>query len=160
MHASNEAENINDKQGFRLASSPTVWSIGHSNKDIGEFLRLLMTANVQTVIDCRSKPRSRWYQYNQTMLLRYLEEKGITYEFRGGNLGGLSGNVYFDETLDEVRARAVGGERIALMCSEGEPKNCHRGSVLTPELNNRGIRVEHLLYMKMRSNREQLGIDW
>ena len=159
MHASNEAKN-NEKEGFRLASNPVVWTLGHSNKDIGEFLKLLTGANIQTVVDCRSKPRSRWYQFNQTMINSYLEAKGILYEFRGGNLGGLSGNVYFDETLDELRARAVGGERIALMCSEGDPKKCHRGTVLAPELNNRGIKVEHLLYVKVRSGSEQLRVDW
>lgn len=137
-----------------------IYTIGHSNKDIGEFLKLLCEANIQTVIDCRSKPRSRWYQFNQTMLDDYLEAKGITYEYRGGNLGGLSGNVYFDETLDELRARSVAGERLALMCSESDPRKCHRGLVLTPELNNRAVRVEHLLYQKIRSKSEKLRADW
>lgn len=130
-----------------------IWTIGHSNKDITEFLGLLVRADIQTVIDCRSKPRSRWQQYNEIMLNSYLDATRIVYEFRGCNLGGLSGNVYFEETLDELCERAEAGERIALMCSEGDPKNCHRGTVLTPELNNRGIQIEHLLY-EVRSSRE------
>lgn len=130
-----------------------IWTIGHSNKGIADFLRLLVHSDIQTVIDCRSKPRSRWHQYNQTMLNSYLDATRISYEFRGCNLGGLSGNVYFDETLDELQERAEAGERIALLCSEGDPKKCHRGTILAPELGNRGIQIEHLLYA-VRSSRE------
>ena len=147
MHASDEAKQ-NKKQGFTLASEPTVWTLGHSNKHIDEFLELLTEANIQTVIDCRSKPRSRWYQFNQSTLQTYLEQTGIVYEFRGQNLGGLSGNVFFDKTLDEIKHRSFHGERMALMCSEGDPQNCHRGTELAPELNNRGVLVEHLVYQK------------
>jgi hypothetical protein len=68
------------------------------------------------------------------------------YEFRGNNLGGLGENDFFDETLDEVAKRAFDGERIALMCSEGKPQECHRGTILAPELEKRHLSIKHLLY--------------
>jgi uncharacterized protein (DUF488 family) len=98
------------------------------------------------VIDCRTKPRSRWPQFNANRLAAYLTEAGIIYEFRGNNLGGLSGNVDFDKTLNELAKRAKNGERLVLLCSEGKPQDCHRGTILTPKLVSLGVTVEHLLY--------------
>lgn len=131
-------------------SDNQIFTIGHSNRNFDEFIQLLNEAEIQTVVDCRSKPRSRWYQYNQSILSASLDENGIKYESRGNNLGGLSGNVNFDETLNEICVRSQSGERIALMCSEGDPKKCHRGTVLTPELESRGIVVNHLLYVNSK----------
>jgi uncharacterized protein (DUF488 family) len=126
--------------------APFIASIGHSNVSFERLLELLKEANIQTVIDCRTKPSSRWRQFNHSQLAASLLRADISYEWRGSNIGGLGENVYFDETLDELAERAVKGERLALLCSEGKPEQCHRGTILTPELENRGIKVEHLLY--------------
>ena len=149
------------KTGFSLASSATtVWTAGHSNRDICTFINLLQTVNVQTVVDCRTKPRSRWPHFNAEKLAMHLASMNINYEFRGRNLGGLAGNVDFDETLDEMKCRAEHGERIALICSEGKPEQCHRGTILAIELEKRGVTVEHLLYVKRSTGNEQLSSDW
>ncbi len=150
-----------EKAGLSLASNATtIWSAGHSNKDICTFISLLQTVNVQTVVDCRTKPRSRWSHFNAEKLAMHLSSMDINYEFRGNNLGGLAGNVDFDETLDEMKCRAEHGERIALICSEGKPEECHRGTILAPELEKRGIAIEHLLYVKRSDGYEQLSADW
>jgi len=149
-----------EKTGFSLASSATtIWTAGHSNKDICTFISLLQTVNVQTVVDCRTKSRSRWQHFNQATLATHLASMDINYEFRGHNLGGLAGNVNFDETLGEMASRAEHGERIALMCSEGKPQECHRGTILAPELEKRGVAIEHLLYVKRSDGYEQLSAN-
>jgi uncharacterized protein (DUF488 family) len=130
--------------------SAYVWTVGHSNVSIDTFLALLQSANIQTVIDCRSKPQSRWRQFGHSALARHLVYAGIFYEWRGDNIGGLSGNVNYQATLTEIADRA-GRERIAIMCSEGKPEQCHRGTALTPELEKRGIEVVHLRYEKQGS---------
>jgi uncharacterized protein (DUF488 family) len=125
---------------------PTIASVGHSNVSFEKLLELLVSANLQTIIDCRTKPFSRWRQFNHSQLAASLLRANISYEWRGSNIGGLAGNVYFDETLDELAERAAKGERLALLCSEGKPEQCHRGTILTPELESRGVVVQHLLY--------------
>jgi uncharacterized protein (DUF488 family) len=125
-----------------------IVSVGHSNVSFEKLLGLLKNAEIQTVVDCRSKPKSRWPQFNHSQLAASLLRAGISYEWRGSNIGGLGDNVFFDETLDELAARATKGERIALLCSEGKPEQCHRGTILAPELENRGVTIKHLLYEK------------
>ncbi len=118
----------------RIGKKPaTIWTIGHSNVNIDTFLELLQSVQIQTVIDCRSKPQSRWRQFSHTAIARHLVYADIYYEWRGKNIGGLGGNIEYGETLDEITGRAS-SERIAIMCSEGKPEQCHRGSELTPEL--------------------------
>jgi uncharacterized protein (DUF488 family) len=124
----------------------TIWTVGHSNKSYAALAELLKSAEIGTVIDCRTKPYSRWPQFTGTRLASLLADDEIGYEFRGTNLGGLGGNVFFDETLDELKERANDGERIALLCSEGKPEDCHRGGVLAPALMSRGATIKHLLY--------------
>ncbi|MFZ1360592.1 MAG: DUF488 domain-containing protein [Candidatus Saccharimonadales bacterium] len=123
-----------------------MWSVGHSNRSITEFIDLLKSADIQTVIDVRTKPRSRFWWFGGSSLNKSLAENDMRYEWRGLNIGGLTGNVNYDETLDELVERATTGERIALLCSEGKPQDCHRGTELTPGLEARSITVEHLLY--------------
>jgi uncharacterized protein (DUF488 family) len=125
---------------------PTIYSVGHSNVSIDRLITLLKSADIQTVVDCRTKPYSRWRQFNHSQLAASLLRADISYEWRGTNIGGLGDHVCFEESLDELAKRATDNERLALLCSEGKPKDCHRGTVLTPELENRGIAVQHLLY--------------
>ena len=137
-----------------------IWTAGHSNKDICTFISLLQTVNIQTVVDCRSRPRSRWPHFNAEKLAMHLASMRIDYELRGHNMGGLSGNVNFDETLDEMKERAKMGERIALICSEGKPEQCHRGTILAPALEKLGVKVEHLRYETKEAKNGQISIDW
>lgn len=123
-----------------------VWTAGHSNRSLNEFINLLKSADIQTVIDCRTKPKSRFWWFGGNALNKSLVENDMCYEWRGLNIGGLVGNVDYDKTLDELAARAEDDERIVLLCSEGKVEQCHRGTELTPELETRGITVEHLLY--------------
>jgi len=127
-------------------NQPKAWSAGHSNKPYSELARLLKSVAIQTVVDCRTRPYSRWPQFGRERLAKLLEADGMVYEFRGLNIGGYDTNEAESETLDEIAERATNGERIALLCSEGLPQNCHRGQTLAPELEARGVAVEHLLY--------------
>ncbi len=127
-------------------NQPTVWSLGHSNRSFNEFLNLLVKADIQTIVDCRSKPRSRWPQYNQNRLNQLLDEANIRYEFYGHRLGGLGGNIDQNGAIDELSERAKSGEHIAIMCSEARSADCHRGTVLTPLLEANGVHITHLLY--------------
>lgn len=135
-----------DKHNEYENDKPTIFTIGHSNKPYDEFQDLLINADIQTVVDCRSRPHSRFPYFSQSRLEVSLKESCIYYEFRGENIGGLANNVEFDETITELAERVKRGERIALMCSEGKPEACHRGTILAPQFESNGIAVRHLLY--------------
>ena len=84
----------------------TIYSIGHGNKKIEDFIKELKTFEVQFLLDIRSKPFSKWNpQFTQNELKFKLEENGIIYVFVRDTLGGhpedrssydYNGNVFYD----------------------------------------------------------------
>src|SRR5215475_5629915 len=66
-----------------------LYSIGHSNVEISGFLSLLLQHSIDTVVDTRSQPFSRYSpQFNQEVLRKSLEGVGIKYVYMGRELGG------------------------------------------------------------------------
>ena len=68
----------------------TIYSIGHGNKTIEDFIAELKSFDIEYLLDIRSKPYSKWNpQFNQETLELELKNNGITYVFVGDTLGGL-----------------------------------------------------------------------
>jgi uncharacterized protein (DUF488 family) len=66
----------------------TIWTIGHSNLLLKEFISLLDSFSIQAVADIRRLPGSRKYPwYNQTELNLSLQKNGI----RNIHFPGLAG---------------------------------------------------------------------
>src|SRR5271169_2675230 len=121
----------------------TIFTIGHSTHTQEYFISLLSRHGITALCDVRSKPYSRVNpQFNREELQRVLREHGITYVFLGTELGARSddptcyenGKVQYDrlahtelfrQGLDRVQ-EGVRKYRIALMCAEKEPLECHR----------------------------------
>jgi hypothetical protein len=140
-----------------------LFSIGHSNHDFAAFVRLLQGARVTAVADVRSHPFSRRQpQFARPELERGLLEYGIDYLFLGDCLGGRPGRPSLydaDGRVDYVKVRAGaafgrGLERltralerftVAMLCSEADPLDCHRGLMITPALRDLGIAPGHIL---------------
>ncbi|MEO8484254.1 MAG: DUF488 domain-containing protein [Acidobacteriota bacterium] len=142
-----------------------IFTIGHSTRPIGTFIRLLKAHGVQRVIDVRTIPRSAHNpQFNRDQLSRALHSARLHYRHMLG-LGGLrhprrdSINTawrnagfrgYADymqtpayaETLDRCVAYAR-IESVALMCAEAVPWRCHR-SLIADSLVVRGIDVREI----------------
>ncbi len=136
-------------------------TIGHSTHEIGAFLGLLETHGVAAVADVRSAPYSRRQpQFNREALRRVLEERGIGYDFRGVELGArsddpscyengrvlyrrLAGTALFQSGVDLVVGEAR-ERRVALLCAEKEPLDCHRTLLVARELASRGVSVAHI----------------
>src|SRR5689334_11820828 len=71
------------------AATQTVFTIGHSNLELEEFLSTLSRHGVQTVCDVRSRPASfRFPQFNRESFEVNLRDAGFHYEFFGESLGG------------------------------------------------------------------------
>lgn len=140
----------------------TVFTIGHSNHSQEEFLRLLSLHQIDVVCDVRSAPYSRYNsQFNREVLSEALAAVGINYVFLGKELGARSddrrcyrdGRVQYDllartqlfqSGLDRIQEGVQKGFRIALMCAEKEPLECHRTILVARRLQERGMEVSHI----------------
>ena len=139
-----------------------VFTIGHSTHPMQDFVSLLNRYNITAVADVRSHPYSRYNpQYNQKKIKDYLREYGIKYVFLGEELGARSqdpncyedGKVQFDrlsqtELFQKGIERIVTGVKkykIALMCAEKDPIDCHRTILVSRRLSEEGLKVNHIL---------------
>lgn len=139
----------------------TVFTVGHSTHSTSGFLSLLQKHGITAVADVRSAPVSRFMpQFNRYALERSLSDVDIKYVFLGRELGArtedlacyVDGRVQYDllaRTPDFSRGieRLCDGsqrERIAVMCTEQEPLDCHRCVLVARVLEEYGIAVEHI----------------
>ena len=145
------------------ATQYPVSTIGHSNHSWEEFVKLLLRQRIDEVADVRSSPYSRYAtHFNHGELQQALEDIGIGYAFLGGELGGrpadrscydYDGQVQyervaetdaFDDGIRQVIHQADDC-RIALLCTEKEPLECHRTLLVARALAERDVAVEHIL---------------
>ena len=107
-------------------------------------------------------PHSRWApQFNKEALAATLAQNGIVYVFLGNELGGRPKEASLLKTGKPDYAAMAGAEsfrsgieraiagakthRIALMCAERDPIDCHRFLLIARHLSARGIPVAHIL---------------
>jgi uncharacterized protein (DUF488 family) len=112
-----------------------LFTIGHSNLKWNDFLALLKAAGITLLIDVRSKPSSRWPQFQRDNLAKGVRSEGIEYLWGGRFLGGMNPipptEEMFVAKMEAILDKVKNGEKIALMCSEGKPCECHRAGKLT-----------------------------
>jgi uncharacterized protein (DUF488 family) len=138
-----------------------ILTIGHSTLSYERFSELLRRANITAIADVRTAPYSRQFpQFNRETLSRELNADGIAYVFLGKELGGRPSDhqFYCDGVADYERMsrtsefrkgldRVLEGTRkyrVALMCSERDPLDCHRCLLVGRALSAQGIRVSHM----------------
>jgi len=144
-----------------IATDTILYTIGHSNHSIEKFLELLRMHGITTIADVRSVPQSRFSpQFNQRNLQESLSKIGCHYVFRGKELGGkrkevecqVNGQIddekvmslqIFQEGCERLLRETV-ENRVALMCSEKAPANCHRAYWVSKALCNR-LSIVHIL---------------
>lgn len=151
----------------------TIYSIGHGNKKIEDFIAELKSFDIEYLLDIRSKPYSKWNpQFNQASLELELKNNGIIYVFVGDTLGGLpedrscydyNGKVVYDLIKEKdffkqglERLTTANQKRIylAIMCSESKPEECHRSKLIGQELLNKDISLKHIV-SKERTKSQQ-----
>ncbi len=148
--------------GMAQPDDPVVLTIGHSTHPYEQFAALLHGAGVTAVADVRSAPYSRRSpHFNAGPLRAALLRDGIAYSFLGRELGGRPADPHFyrDGAVDYERvadsdlfrrglARVQSGARsyrLALMCAEQDPLDCHRCLLVSRALATRGVAVSHIL---------------
>jgi uncharacterized protein (DUF488 family) len=139
-----------------------IFTIGHSNHTTQRFLDLLDENTITAVADVRSMPHTRVNpDFCQPHLEKILSGTGISYVFLGAELGARSqdescyvnGKVSYDRLAQQPNFQAgldrvmIGAAkyRVALLCAEKEPLQCHRCILVSRHLLERDLRVRHIL---------------
>jgi len=139
-----------------------VYSIGHSNVSMERLLTLLRAHGIQILADVRSQPYSRYVpHFNRPEMEDAVERAGVRYLFLGEELGGrpvgdefydaqgyvLYGKVaeapFFRKGLERLKDEAALA-RVAMLCSEEDPTNCHRRLLIARVLAGDGVEVRHI----------------
>ncbi len=147
----------------------TIYTIGHSNRSLEEFVELLVENEIELLADVRTVPRSRHNpQFNKENLSRSLPRHGIEY-MHLASLGGLRSHKKSDapshntawenasfrnyadyaetepfrEGLAELSTRAR-KKRTCYMCAEAVWWRCHR-RIITDYMLNAGWKVLHIM---------------
>lgn len=138
-----------------------VFTIGHSAHALELFQELLRKHEISVVADVRSAPYSRYCpHFSKDALSKGLAEIGVKYVFLGRELGGrsddpscyenrrirysrLAGRAEFRAGIERLKKGAL-DHRIAIMCAEKEPLECHRTILVSPALEKDGLSVEHI----------------
>jgi uncharacterized protein (DUF488 family) len=156
-------------------NKPIIYTIGHSTHQPDYFLELLKPFGITCLIDVRSTAASAYNpQYNKEPLSHFLKNNGIMYLHFAEEFGARhsdpdllddNGKVDF-EKVRKSWAFKNGIERlwsgvdkdfvIALMCSESEPFDCHRFSMISLALAQDGFKVKHILKDKTAITNEEL----
>jgi len=139
-----------------------LYTIGHSNHKIEDFISLLKRHGVTCVADVRSAPYSRHCpQFNRESLAPALQAANIEYMYLGKELGARLVDGYscdidslsFEQIAEteEFKAglrrllAATSEHRIALMCAEKEPLECHRSILVCRHLKGHNLCIKHIL---------------
>jgi uncharacterized protein (DUF488 family) len=128
-----------------------IYTLGTSTHDSEEFIELLRHYHVETVVDVRSFPQSRFEHFNQENLANILKEAGFHYVYLGKELGGFRKGGYLAYTKSisyqegVLRLEQIGRQSTsAFICAERFPWKCHRRFIAST-LQQRGWQVVHII---------------
>ncbi len=129
----------------------TIYTLGTSTHTKEEFLELLNSYHIETVVDVRSFPQSRFEHFKKENLERILSERGFNYFYLGKELGGFRKGGYLSYTKSLPyqegisHLEQIGRESItAFICAERFPWKCHRRFIAST-LEEKGWKVVHII---------------
>ena len=144
------------------AYTKAIYTIGHSNHQINDFINLLRRHSITAVADVRSSPFSKHNpQFNRDALVDALKREGIAYVFLGMELGARpddstcfdNGSANFTKMAErpifkqgiERLLKGMEKYRVAMLCAEKEPIDCHRTILVCRHLRKSGFTIKHIL---------------
>lgn len=141
-----------------------VYTIGYAGTTIERFLQVLKDNNVTLLIDVRSIPKSKYFEwFDNNNLSKSLENIGIKYENWKNEFGARQLNpvfytddnilnyskfaqsIQFQNGIKKIKNLIQNNENICLMCAEIDPINCHRAILCGKEIFSNGIDVTHII---------------
>ncbi|HKQ38998.1 MAG TPA: DUF488 domain-containing protein [Verrucomicrobiae bacterium] len=151
-----------DSAVSEAAEGTPIYTIGYGARTLEEFIGALKTNHIEYLIDVRTAPYSKFKpEFSKELLQHHLERAGVRYVFMGDTLGGMpkdtccwtDGKVdyeklqvqpFFKAGLARVQQGFQQQHRIALMCSEGRPEECHRSKLIGEALAAVNVPVCHI----------------
>ncbi len=145
-----------------MNSTKQLFTIGHSNLTIEDFLSLLDQNKITALADVRSHPYSRYLpHFNKLTLQEALEKTGIRYVFLGQELGArptdlscyvngkaryelIAATPLFSQGIQRI-LKGTETYQIAIMCAEKDPITCHRTIMVCRELRKFNLEINHIL---------------
>lgn len=150
-----------------------LYTIGHSNQTFEEFVQLLISQNIDCIIDVRSIPYSKFTpQFNLETLKFQLNQHGILYAHFGNEFGarrydclkdaefknkgaievkpqvnfelGVTTSLFL-HGVERLKKALLQDRHVSLMCSESNPLSCHRFSFLSRYFYEEGWDVRHIV---------------
>ncbi len=143
-------------------SDTPIYTIGYSAQEIEAFLDALKANQIEFLIDVRSQPYSRREPaFSKVALQEFLDSNGVRYVFMGDTLGGrpddeacytngeinyekLARQPFYRRGIERLHNANRQGHRVALMCAESKPENCHRSRLIGQTLSAEGIDIRHI----------------
>jgi uncharacterized protein (DUF488 family) len=139
-----------------------IYTIGYGSREIAAFVAALQQYEIAFLLDVRSRPYSRYKpDFSKPALEQHLKAYQIRYVFMGDTLGGQpdepacyrDGKVDYDAVRDQpffrdglsrLQEAFQKQVRVAVMCSEGKPEQCHRSKLIGVALTAVDIPVYHI----------------
>jgi len=139
-----------------------IYSIGYSSYAISDFVKAIVAYGIDVIADVRSQPYSRYKpEYNRENLKQTLKQNGIAYVFLGDQCGAriqapecyVNGKVSFElvkrnkdfQTGLQRLRKGMQTHRIAIMCAERDPINCHRAILICRNLRAHDVVINHIV---------------
>lgn len=142
---------------------PNIYSIGYGNRKFPDFLQLLTKYNINILVDIRSNPFSRYQpSYRKSILQSLVQGEGIKYVFMGNELGGkpkaqiyytqsgkldlhlITSTKFYRNAISELIGLTHLNAGVCIMCSEINPAQCHRKTMIGETLYREGIIINHI----------------
>ena len=139
-----------------------IYTIGYGSRSIEQFVEVLQRYDIAYLVDVRSAPYSRYKpEFSKAELADELQRHGIRYLFMGDTLGGQPGDEnfyvngvvdyekikvtqFYEDGIHRIQTAYSQQHRVALMCSEGKPEECHRSKLIGVTLTDGEIPVIHI----------------
>ncbi|MHA1990035.1 MAG: DUF488 domain-containing protein [Candidatus Hodarchaeales archaeon] len=141
-----------------------IFSFGHSNLSVNDFLNLLRAHQIRCLIDVRSIPYGTYRKhFSKSNLFEILTSQNIEYLFLGEELGGKGEIAYpqklttelFTSGIEKIILLDKKSINIGIMCAERDEKHCHR-RFITEFLTEKEINVKKLPETPQKSLRDWL----
>lgn len=141
----------------------TIYTIGYSSFKIDEFISTLKKYHINSLIDVRSNPNSKFYSdYNRNNLELLLKHHRIIYRNYKVEFGArqedpqyhTKGYLDFEkfvkskifiEGFKKIEAGIEKNYTFAFMCAEKDPSTCHRNIMVAREFYKKGYPIANIL---------------
>jgi|UniRef100_A0A7V3RIA1 uncharacterized protein (DUF488 family) len=129
----------------------SIYTLGTGTRGIKVFFRILKDFQIDTIVDVRRFPTSRFEEFKKEKLIHYCIEEGVEYIYFGCELGGYRKNGYeewtktqeFKSGIDKI-CKIAENKTLCIICAETLPWKCHR-RYIGAELTRLGFNVIHII---------------